>query len=333
MPKPFQCLIALVVLFGIGGKKTGDSGIGSVKFLRKCQCIQGIPDCDFVSLPKKELKTVVRKLQLFDIECDAEGIPNINGKYFQRLNSETQSSILIDAPMTSNTNSCWLHDNSTCSSPDSGVMHYFSTPILMRNIVTDEKSRKYNNDIKKIMLDLEAEDDGCKFRLHGGYRSKDGFFSRTEPSIKWLRKEVSLHVENMFDKMNSSDVSFEWDGWGAVLRGGDNQNLHVHPASIYAGVYYVAVPKEIGSHKDAGCLQFHDPRSGVFMTQDLRPKFVEHVYGLSTYTICPKPEGGLLLLFPSWLLHEVKPMLESFKGPRIGLSFNVDLNRNQIDIV
>jgi hypothetical protein len=54
------------------------------------------------------------------------------------------------------------------------------------------------------------------------------------------------------------------------------------------------------------------------MAQVIRGK---SLYGES-FEVCPGKEGGLLVIFPPWLQHEVKPMPESYDGPRIGISFN-----------
>ena len=169
------------------------------------------------------------------------------------------------------------------------------------------------------MLNLEKEQEGCTFHLHGGYRSQDGFLHRPEPSIQWLRQQISARVKLLLGYANATDVEFEVDGWGAVLRGGDGQSAHVHPGSMYAGVYYVTVPKEVeSSNKDGGCLEFMDPRPGAPMAQVLRGK---NLYG-DNFQICPGADGGLLVMFPSWLMHEVKPMPMNYTGPRIGISFN-----------
>jgi hypothetical protein len=136
---------------------------------------------------------------------------------------------------------------------------------LTHQIVTDEKTRKFNDEIKDIMLKLESDDEGCKFRLHGGYRSQDGFLSRPEKSIQWLKGQILPRINYLLSLANATDVEYEVDGWGAVLRGGHAQNAHVHPGSIYAGVYYVTAPAEVyDSGGSGGCLHFLDPRPGIY---------------------------------------------------------------------
>jgi ethanolamine utilization microcompartment shell protein EutL len=64
---------------------------------------------------------------------------------------------------------------------------------------------------------------------------------------------------------------------------------------------------------------FFDPRAGAEMAQVVRGK---NIYG-GNFEVCPPHAGGMLVIFPSWLMHEVKAMLNNTVGPRIAISFNV----------
>ena len=89
--------------------------------------------------------------------------------------------------------------------------------------------------------------------------------------------------------------------WATVHRGGMHHLSHTHPDHMVSGVYYVSVPPQ------AGGIIFSDPR-GRF------PPFDE------TLTITPK--AGDLILFPSWLTHEVAPTPGT--TPRISIAFNTE---------
>ncbi len=217
--------------------------------------------------------------------------------------------------------SCDLEDF-TCISKQHHISYLFPTPLMYQQIVVDQRSAFFNHEIKELMLELEAENDGCKFNLHGGYRSKDGFLSRSEDSIRWLKEQIIERARVMLTLSGAPDTPFYIDGWGAVLRHGHGQTMHVHPQSIYAGVYYVAAPDAVlRSGKRGGCLTFHDPRAGAEMNQFVRGK---DLYGTKA-EVCPPMNGGMLVMFPSWLPHEVHPMPneEGYEGPRIAVSFNV----------
>jgi uncharacterized protein (TIGR02466 family) len=72
---------------------------------------------------------------------------------------------------------------------------------------------------------------------------------------------------------------------------------------VLSGTYYVAVPP------GSGGIRFEDPRLPLMMAAPPRESFV---------TVAPA--AGKLLLWESWLRHEVLP--GRTRGPRISISFN-----------
>ena len=103
-------------------------------------------------------------------------------------------------------------------------------------------------------------------------------------------------------------------GWGArprldslwvnLLKTGGQHSGHIHPHSVLSGTLYVEVPRE------SGAIRFEDPRLPLMMAAPQRPgTFV---------TVEPRP--GLLLLWESWLRHEVLPGIG--RGERLSVSFN-----------
>jgi uncharacterized protein (TIGR02466 family) len=108
------------------------------------------------------------------------------------------------------------------------------------------------------------------------------------------------------------------DCWANVMRAGAVHSLHLHPVSFISGTYYVEVPR------GAGQLKFEDPRLGLHMAAPPRrahapPRFQAFVSVPAT--------AGDLLLFESWLRHEVPPA--QFTGERISISFNYGWSRKQ----
>ena len=99
--------------------------------------------------------------------------------------------------------------------------------------------------------------------------------------------------------------------WVNLLKSGGQHSGHIHPHSIISGTLYVAAPP------GSGQIRFEDPRLPLMMAaptrsqdapEELRP-FV---------TVEPRPD--LLLLWESWLRHEVLP--GRGKGERLSVSFN-----------
>jgi uncharacterized protein (TIGR02466 family) len=87
--------------------------------------------------------------------------------------------------------------------------------------------------------------------------------------------------------------------------------LHLHPLSTISGTYYVQTPK--------GCsaLKFEDPRLDRFMAAP--PKRVDCTPEHRPWYLVPA-EAGKLVLFESWLRHEVAP--NPVKTERVSISFN-----------
>jgi hypothetical protein len=58
-------------------------------------------------------------------------------------------------------------------------------------------------------------------------------------------------------------LEFALWGWGAILREGNTQGVHVHPYANISGVYYVAAPPAtLDARRDGGKISFYDPRPG-----------------------------------------------------------------------
>jgi len=93
------------------------------------------------------------------------------------------------------------------------------------------------------------------------------------------------------------------DCWLNVMPSGVVHSLHLHPASFISGTYYVQVPK------GAGALKFEDPRLSKMMAAPPGTAFVS-----------VPAKAGDVILFESWLRHEVPPA--RYAGERISISFN-----------
>jgi uncharacterized protein (TIGR02466 family) len=101
------------------------------------------------------------------------------------------------------------------------------------------------------------------------------------------------------------------DCWANVMQAGAVHSLHLHPSSFISGTYYVEVPR------GAGRLTFEDPRLGLHMAAPPRRRDApSRLQPFVTIAV----RAGELVLFESWLRHEVPPA--RFAGQRISVSFN-----------
>jgi uncharacterized protein (TIGR02466 family) len=99
--------------------------------------------------------------------------------------------------------------------------------------------------------------------------------------------------------------------WVNILEPGGMHAGHIHPGSVISGTYYVALPE------GAAGLKFEDPRLVLMMAAPPRRASAGR-RNRNFIDIAPKP--GTLLLWESWLRHEVPP--SRAKTERISISFN-----------
>ena len=92
--------------------------------------------------------------------------------------------------------------------------------------------------------------------------------------------------------------------WVNLLKSGGHHSGHIHPHSVISGAFYVEVPK------GSGAIRFEDPRLPLMMAAPQRA---------GTF-VSIEPRPGLLLMWESWLRHEVLP--GTGKGERLSISFN-----------
>lgn len=135
-----------------------------------------------------------------------------------------------------------------------------------------------------------------------------------DPSFAALIEILDAHVAAF-----ARAVDFDLGGqkltlssiWINVLEPGGFHGSHLHPHSVVSGTLYLAVPK------GASAIKFEDPRLGQMMAAPPRkPK------GKATNQtfVSAEPKSGTLLLWESWLRHEVP--LNAAGSERISISFN-----------
>lgn len=105
--------------------------------------------------------------------------------------------------------------------------------------------------------------------------------------------------------------------WLNIMGPACHHSFHLHPLSAISGTYYVNVPK------NAGVFKIEDPRLDGFMASPPRKSNakIENRRHISL-----EPVAGDILLFESWLRHEVPA--NRGHSDRISVSFNYDWYRS-----
>lgn len=151
------------------------------------------------------------------------------------------------------------------------------------------------------------------YRGYTSYASLDDL-PRRDPTMAELVRRLNRHVAAF-----AVDCAFDLGGtrlkldslWVNVLKGGGAHSGHLHPHSVVSGTVYVAVPP------GAGPLKLEDPRLAMMMAAP--PRLPDAPEALRPFVyVAPAP--GTVLLWESWLRHEVPP--GTARDERISISFN-----------
>ena len=166
-----------------------------------------------------------------------------------------------------------------------------------------------------------AEDDmaGRRWCREHGYRGYTSYASLDDlpirdPKFADLKRLLDRHVAK-FARACAFDLQgrkLKLDSlWVNVLDGKGGHGAHIHPHSAVSGTLYVVLPK--GSRG----LKLEDPRHAMMMAA---PPRLEDAPEAMQGFVEILPEPGTVLLWESWLRHEVPP--GSGRAPRISISFN-----------
>jgi uncharacterized protein (TIGR02466 family) len=191
---------------------------------------------------------------------------------------------------------------------------------LYRADFTGAETARLNADLARacraIAKDDAAGQDWSAANLYSGYTSYaslDDLVWR-DPDFAALAERMAPHVA-AFAKACDFDLGggkLDLDSlWINLLEPGGVHSGHIHPHSVVSGTYYVAIPD------GASALRFEDPRLPMMMAAPPRRSRASR----DTRThVAIEPKAGTLLLWESWLRHEV--VRNDAQEPRISISFN-----------
>lgn len=156
------------------------------------------------------------------------------------------------------------------------------------------------------------------------YESRFDLFSWQEPAIKALSQFCCAKVMqciaeiNGYDKAYLSRIQLGADSWFHITKNGGYFGIHNHPMASWSGVYCVSRGEPDPAVKNNGYLSFINPFIHNTMFVDAGNAQMHQPFSQTGLGYDLQP--GQLVLFPSWLLHEVKPFIG--EGERITVAFN-----------
>ena len=188
------------------------------------------------------------------------------------------------------------------------VRSLFPTKLYEADIGDDALLPELAHSIRALAQDDEAGRRWSKEHGYAGYTSYASLndLPKRDPAFAALARVLTDHAarfakESRFDLPRQPKLD---SLWANLLKSGGHHSGHIHPHSVISGTLYVEVPK------GSGAIRFEDPRLPLMMAAPPRP---------DTF-VTVEPRTGLLLMWESWLRHEVLP--GSGRGERLSISFN-----------
>ena len=191
--------------------------------------------------------------------------------------------------------------------------YLFATPLHEGEIGDAELLGDLAHSIRTLAVDDGAGRRWAREHHYPGYTSYASLndLPKRDPAFADLARRLTRHAAG-FARELGWDVRPKLDSlWANLLKGGGQHSGHIHPHSILSGTFYVEAPA------GSGAIRFEDPRLGLMMAAPLRSDDAAEILR-PFVAVTPRP--GLLLMWESWLRHEVRP--GTAKTERLSISFN-----------
>ncbi len=219
-----------------------------------------------------------------------------------------------------------MHTNQTAKIPYQ-IAQAFSVPMV---IAHHPNGDQLNRELRELFGARAAEGDRYRNpeprvrRNETLFESRFDLFNWPDPCVQKLREFCFTQLYraiaelNGYDQSILKDMHYACESWFHLTRQGGYFGVHTHPLHSWSGVYCVRHDGD-DAKSDSGKLTFVNPNYASTMYMDVATARLKRPF--SGAPIMLRLEPGQLVLFPSWLLHEVMP----YEGTteRITVAFNV----------
>lgn len=201
------------------------------------------------------------------------------------------------------------------------VRQFFATPVVLAEM---PDAGRLNVELSKAILAKESEGPGVHHSNLGGWQSSWDIETWGGPAAKAVLDYGRGLASRITSDRLGKPVRIAWktNAWANVNRRGHGNEFHTHPGCYWSGTYYV---EDGGIGADAalgGAFEIQDPR-GVAPAM-YAPNLAFAMPGGQSVGASEliRPKAGLLVLFPSWLSHAVRP----YTGDRMRISIAFNLS-------
>ena len=208
--------------------------------------------------------------------------------------------------------------------PKVEVRNLFPTPLVTTGL---PEAQEINAWLKPLILERERSHASTQHSNLGGWQSTWDFQEWGGPALARVLDTAKMLADSLTVDRQGQQAQVAWqvNCWANVNRTGQGNEFHTHPGCFWSGTYYVDDGLESGVAPDSV--------GGEFEAQD--PRGVAPAMYAPTLTYAGRggvaagaaemfaPRAGMMILFPSWLQHAVRPYLGP--GQRISIAFNLSL--------
>lgn len=211
--------------------------------------------------------------------------------------------------------------------PRPELVTMFAVPFAFGRI---EEHERVNAALKRFIFEQEARGAAAANprpltqRNAAVYESHFNLFREKDPAVQelkvfcWDQLLATIGMLNGYDLPTLERLQIYNDCWFHVTRRGGFFGLHNHPNASWSGVYCVDPGRHDPDKKDSGRLTFVNPMitSSMYMDAGIARMKLPFGYQVANLSL----SAGELVIFPSWVLHDVKPF--EGEGERITIAFN-----------
>lgn len=171
----------------------------------------------------------------------------------------------------------------------------------------------------KLILNNDVLENFCKSKIKDDPNVKSTYLDLSDERLQSLLFEINKRLNELHKKFDFKDeYKFVVDrGWCNINNNKFIDRPHCHPTYTFSVVYYVK------AEKDCGNLEFITSNVGLQNSIIGRGDVVKEFNAFNSAVQVVPVETGMLLIFPSWMVHSV---LQNNSGKdRISIAFDVSL--------
>jgi len=181
---------------------------------------------------------------------------------------------------------------------------FFPTSVFGKDIKLD------NDKLAQDIINWSNQDKGLQKTNYKGWHSQTDMHTKAE--YRPLVDELITMCKEVFKEEWLDREPMLGNMWANINPKEGMNQPHIHPNSLFSGVYYVK------SNPQAGRLKIYDPRPGAQIIMPVRKKGQPPKHLWRDANLDPFP--GRIIMFPAWLWHAVEP--NESNDIRISVSFN-----------